>query len=69
MINPAEDNCKKQCGPNETKPSAITINSRHVHNNSTNSLTLHTVSRGARGLYFLVANATLVMYLSGVCNM
>ena len=28
MINPTEDNCKKlkQCGPNKTKPNAITIN-------------------------------------------
>ena len=26
MINQAEDNCMKLCGPNETKPNAITIN-------------------------------------------
>ena len=25
MISPAEANCKKQCGPNETKPNDITI--------------------------------------------
>ena len=28
IINPAEDNCKNLCGPNETKPNAITMNPR-----------------------------------------
>ena len=31
-INPAEDNCKKQCGPNETTPNAITMDPRKRHN-------------------------------------
>ena len=31
-INPAQDNCKKQCRSNETKPNAITINPRKQHN-------------------------------------
>ena len=35
MINPAEDDCNKQCGPNETKPRAIKINPRKRHNTPT----------------------------------
>ena len=34
-INPAEDNCEKQCGDNEAKPHAITMNPRKRHNKPT----------------------------------
>ena len=36
-INPAKNNCRKLCGPDETKSNAIMINPRKIHNNGTHS--------------------------------
>ena len=38
-INPAEDNRKKQCRPNETKPNSNAIHPHKRHNNRTHSYT------------------------------
>ena len=42
MSNPTEDKRKKQCKPNETKPTSNAIHPRKRHNNPTHS---HTPSR------------------------
>ena len=39
-INPAEDNCKKQCGPTETKSNATTVNFK-------DKMILHTAKRSS----------------------
>ena len=38
-INPAEDNCKKQCEPNKIKPNAIPIQTRKRYKNPTHKQT------------------------------
>ena len=43
--NPLEDNCKRQWGPNETKPNATKINPRRRHDNPTHSYILSRINQ------------------------
>ena len=71
-VNPAEDNRKKQCERNETKPNAITINPRNRHNNPTHSLTpcarVHPAIRTPAMQYACMQSQTVTTCRGCGCN-